>query len=42
VLPRQLWPVHLSGFVRFEFAYDFVMALEQTSRQLQDDAERPT
>ena len=32
----------LSGFVHFQFDHDFVMALEQISRQLQDDAERPT
>jgi len=32
----------LSGFVHFQFDHDFVMALEQISRQLRDDAERPT
>lgn len=33
---------HLSGFVHFQFDHDFVLVLEQISRQLQDDAERPT
>lgn len=32
----------LSGFVHFQFDHDFVVVLEQISRQLQDDAERPT
>jgi hypothetical protein len=33
---------NLSGFVHFQFDHDFVMVLEQISRQLRDDAERPT
>lgn len=33
---------HLSGFVHFQFDHDFVLVLEQLSRQLQDDAGRPT
>jgi hypothetical protein len=33
---------HLSDFVHFQFDHDFVMVLELISRQLRDDAERPT
>jgi len=33
---------HLSGFVHFQFDHDFVTVLELISRQLRDDAERPT
>jgi hypothetical protein len=33
---------HLSGFVHFQFDHDFVTILELISRQLRDDAERPT
>lgn len=33
---------HLSGFVHFQFDHDFVLVLEQISRQLQDEAGRPT
>jgi hypothetical protein len=32
---------NLSGFVHFQFDHDFVMVLEQLSRQLRDDEERP-
>jgi hypothetical protein len=33
---------HLSGFVHFQLDHDFVTVLELISRQLRDDAERPT
>jgi hypothetical protein len=33
---------HLSGFVHYQFDHDFVTILELISRQLRDDAERPT